>query len=99
MEQLFEGATFSQGETVNKEQLILNFTEEKKIAVESINVVRGQIARLQVEEQRLIEVNLRLDGCLHALSQLSTDEKPVEAVEFVPDENVQPLEFANTKGE
>lgn len=78
---------------MNKEELIAQFTEEKRTSVESLSIVREQIFRLRNEEKRLAEVHLKLEGCLHALSQLTNEEeKPVQEVQpVVPDESVQPV--------
>ncbi len=86
IEKLFPGASITvEGEPVNtKSGLINKYTAEKGMAVESINTVREQIARLQQEERRLIEVNLRIDGCLHALSELEDESKPVADIVPLP---------------
>lgn len=66
---------------MNKEELVEKYTVEKNKAAEGIGALREQITRLQVEERRLIEVHLRLEGCLLALSELSEDEdKPLRVV-------------------
>lgn len=102
IEKLFPGAssiTLNEGGSVNKEELIAQFTEEKRTSVESLSIVRDQIFRLRNEEKRLSEVHLKLEGCLHALSQLTEEEKPIQEVEtlyenvqpVVPDESVQPV--------
>lgn len=87
IEKLFPGAsvTLEEGGFVNKEELIANFTKDKATADTSIVTIREQIARLKTEEERLIEVRLRLEGCLHAMEQLD-DSQPVSEIVSVPDE-------------
>lgn len=107
IEHLFpKGAKIYQGGAVNIEALIEKYTVEMKETVEALNVIREQATRLQVEEKRLNEVGLRLEGCLHALNELASyenakQEKPLQMVpnESLPSEEVDKEEEEEKKKE